>query len=315
VGTATVQPQVVGALIQGAAAIIAAVAVVGLGWRVGQSVAAQWALYQKRRELDLDAAHELYELYGEFFAIWKLWNQYRTLGEHNRNEDQQTLPRVDENPPPRNPERLKLLKRVSNADDPRLKLLERVSNAEGRMEALFIKIASEKSLKHEEWCEFGKFRHAFQRLRNRIQYNESLGWHSSEDSEYLTFKRLACFVATKFTADVPVNIDKAYNSSPDKAYEALHDITHNRHEAKLEEESTRLSFLRALSELTSSRTAMASEVAQRVGLDPERDPQDRALGERLAAELVEVGYASAEEGSSGSLSITPEGERAVRWWR
>jgi hypothetical protein len=82
-------------------------------------------------------------------------------------------------------------------------------------------------------------------------------------------------------------------------------------------EELRESFLRALSELTSSGTgaggkqAMVSEVAQRAGLDPEGDPQDRALGERLAAELVEAGYASAEAGSSGFLVITPEGEQAV----
>ena len=78
--------------------------------------------------------------------------------------------------------------------------------------------------------------------------------------------------------------------------------------------------LRALSELTSGGTdgaggagkqSMVSEVAQRAGLDPEGDPQDRALGERLAAELVEAGYASAEAGSSGFLVITPEGEQAV----
>jgi hypothetical protein len=84
-------------------------------------------------------------------------------------------------------------------------------------------------------------------------------------------------------------------------------------------EELRESFLRALSELTSGGTAdaggvkqaMVSEVAQRAGLDPEGDPQDRALGERLAAELVEAGYASAEAGSRGFLIITPEGERAV----
>ena len=72
-------------------------------------------------------------------------------------------------------------------------------------------------------------------------------------------------------------------------------------------EELRESFLRALSELTSSGTsaggkqAMVSEVAQKAGLDPEGDPQERALGERLAAELVEAGYASAEAGSSGFL--------------
>ena len=85
-------------------------------------------------------------------------------------------------------------------------------------------------------------------------------------------------------------------------------------------EELRKNFLRALSELTSGGTAgaggadkqaMVSDVAQRAGLDPEGDPKERALAERLAAELVEAGYASAEEGSSGFLVITPEGERAV----
>jgi hypothetical protein len=36
------------------------------------------------------------------------------------------------------------------------------------------------------------------------------------------------------------------------------------------------------------------------------------VSERLAAELVDVGYASAEAGSSGFLVITPEGEQALR---
>ena len=57
---------------------------------------------------------------------------------------------------------------------------------------------------------------------------------------------------------------------------------------------------------------MVSEVATRAGLDPEGDPEERALSERLAAELVEAGYASAEVGSRGLLTITPEGEQAVK---
>ena len=75
-------------------------------------------------------------------------------------------------------------------------------------------------------------------------------------------------------------------------------------------------FLRALSESSGGTTgegkpAMISDVARGAGLDPEGNPDDKALTERLAAELVEVGYASAEAGSSGFLAITPEGERAV----
>jgi hypothetical protein len=52
--------------------------------------------------------------------------------------------------------------------------------------------------------------------------------------------------------------------------------------------------------------------AEGAGLDPEGNPDDRALSERLAAELVDVGYASAEAGSSGFLVITTEGEQALK---
>ena len=81
-------------------------------------------------------------------------------------------------------------------------------------------------------------------------------------------------------------------------------------------EALRERFLEALSELSGGggegKPAMVSDVAKRAGLDPEGNPDDRALSERLAAELVEVGHASAEAGSGGFLAITPEGERVIR---
>jgi hypothetical protein len=80
-------------------------------------------------------------------------------------------------------------------------------------------------------------------------------------------------------------------------------------------EELREKFLRTLSDLGGAeegRPAMVSEVAEGAGLDPEGNPDDSALSERLAAELVDVGYASAEAGSSGFLVITPEGEQALR---
>ena len=77
-------------------------------------------------------------------------------------------------------------------------------------------------------------------------------------------------------------------------------------------EKLRESFLQALSELRGGpgkgKQAMISEVAQGAGLDPEGDPEDRALSERLAGELVATGYASSEAASPGFLAITPEGE-------
>ena len=80
-------------------------------------------------------------------------------------------------------------------------------------------------------------------------------------------------------------------------------------------EELRERFLRELSDqggAEEGRQVMVSEVAEGAGLDPEGNPDDRALSERLAAELVDVGYASAEAGSSGFLAITPEGEQALK---
>ena len=81
-------------------------------------------------------------------------------------------------------------------------------------------------------------------------------------------------------------------------------------------EELRERFLRALSDLgggaAGGRPAMIRKGAEGEGLGPEGDPDDRALSERLGAELVDVGYASAEAGSSGFLVITPEGEQALR---
>ena len=47
---------------------------IALGWFVGQRLNVRWNLRQKQRELDLTTAHDFHMLYGEFFAIWKLWN-------------------------------------------------------------------------------------------------------------------------------------------------------------------------------------------------------------------------------------------------
>ena len=77
-------------------------------------------------------------------------------------------------------------------------------------------------------------------------------------------------------------------------------------------EQLREGFLRALSDLSGGpgegKQVMVSEVATKAGLDPEGDPEDRALSERLVGELVATGLASSESASPGFLAITPEGE-------
>ena len=80
-------------------------------------------------------------------------------------------------------------------------------------------------------------------------------------------------------------------------------------------EQLRERFLQALSDLSGGaeggNPALVAEVAKGAGLDPEGDPDDRALSERLAEELVTVGHASAEAQSPGFLVITSEGDQAI----
>jgi hypothetical protein len=47
-----------------------------LTWFVTTRVTTTWNLRQKQRELALSSADQFYALYGEFFAIWKLWEQH-----------------------------------------------------------------------------------------------------------------------------------------------------------------------------------------------------------------------------------------------
>ena len=46
----------------------------GLGWVIGKQLTVLWSRRQKQNEQDLDAARDFHALYGEFFALWKLWN-------------------------------------------------------------------------------------------------------------------------------------------------------------------------------------------------------------------------------------------------
>ena len=58
--------------------VLAGVLVTGL---VGSRFGYWWNLQLKRREADLASMKTFHELYGEFFAVWKLWNYFaRDIG-------------------------------------------------------------------------------------------------------------------------------------------------------------------------------------------------------------------------------------------
>ena len=56
-----------------------------LGWLVGQRLTYRWNIRQKRREAQLSTTQQFYSAYGEFFAVWKLWN--RLGGDDSARED------------------------------------------------------------------------------------------------------------------------------------------------------------------------------------------------------------------------------------
>jgi hypothetical protein len=168
----------------------------GLGWIVGQRLTNYWSLRQKHHEINLSAAQDFHRLYGEFFALWKLWNYYiRDIGAPN-------LPGAS-----------------------RWELLKRACDAESLVERVFVKLAAERKLSENDRDHLGKFRQGYQSLREAISDNKPLGWDSSAHPEYVSFKRLA--------VEVAILIQSRARPSPESRADrirSLLEITSNRHE-------------------------------------------------------------------------------------
>jgi hypothetical protein len=98
--------------------VIVAVVTLGLGWFIGHRLTVYWAIRQKQRELELSALNDFYNLYGEFFAIWKLWAYCNAPD-----------------------------KSIKLPDTTRWSLMERACIAEGKLEAIFVKLSSERTLR------------------------------------------------------------------------------------------------------------------------------------------------------------------------
>jgi hypothetical protein len=150
-----------------------AVVTIALGWVLGQRLTVYWNLRQKQREYDMAAAREFQRLYGEFFAVWKLWNYH--------------------------------LKSPAGAGDPRSELLSRACTAEGSVESLFVRLASSRALTEEQARTLGRFRQGYQLLRQAIRDNRPLAWRSSAHPEYVAFKTLATEVALIIASELPLS--------------------------------------------------------------------------------------------------------------
>jgi hypothetical protein len=162
-------------LIKGLISGMSGVVLLALTWLVGQRLSYQWSVRQKRRELQLASLQQFYAAYGEFFAVWKLWNRL----------DGQDAMRAER----------------------RWELLKRSAAAEATIEGTSVKLSVELELKTADISCLGRFRQAFQQLRESIRDDVHLPWPDSTCPEYLTFKALSVSVAALLTgkwSDSPV---------------------------------------------------------------------------------------------------------------
>ena len=140
----------------------------GLGWFVGQRIIAYWDMRKKRQELDIASATQFHQLYGEFKEVSRLWRVFSFTGDRS--------------------------KKLALPEDMPLELLRRATAAEGNVEAIIVKLATERVLKEEDIKTLGLFRQAYQKLREAIRNGEPLEWIYGTP-EYTLYNDLASKVA------------------------------------------------------------------------------------------------------------------------
>lgn len=136
-----------------------------LAWVIGQRISTAWNIRQKQKENNLENAREFHRLYGEFIAIWRLWNYFIS------NES------------------------ISANSARRWDLYDRACTAEGKMEALLVRLACERALSSEDIDVLGRFRQVYQVLRDTMRKSVRLDWSYSEHPDYVEFKTLSPKVA------------------------------------------------------------------------------------------------------------------------
>lgn len=142
------------------------------GWLIGQRVSDRWERRKRQRELDLAALAGLHTSYGEFYAVWKDWNA------HVRAQGAQAPPTT------------------------RWELLARATTAEGSIEALLVKVVTERKLTPEQVDALGALRQSYRGLRFAIAGGRELAWHYSAHPDYTAFKGLQTLIAGLLT-DAP----------------------------------------------------------------------------------------------------------------
>jgi hypothetical protein len=141
--------------------IVAAVITTVFGGVIILILSSAWARSQKRKEFDLATLEQFQRLYGEFFALYHLWDDLK--------QD-------------------KFVKSEKTSEDFVNDIIQRAYRIEGNMEAVLTRIAAEKRLSIEEVDSLGKFRQAFQRVRKYVTKDIPFKWDSDFHPEYASLK-------------------------------------------------------------------------------------------------------------------------------
>lgn len=144
------------------------------GWFLGQKIVASWDIRKKRQELDIGAAVQFQQLYGELKEVGRLWRESR------KSEASE----------------------IGLPEGLRWSLLARGANAESKYEAVVMKLASERELAPDQLAALGLFRQACQQLRQSIRKNEEVSW-TDFGPEYFLFNDLAAEVTCLISMSRP----------------------------------------------------------------------------------------------------------------
>ena len=153
---------------------------IGFGWFVGQRIISYWDIKKKRQELDIAIAREFHKLYGEFKELSRLWRAFTFTGKRTQ---QFVFP-----------------------DTTRVDLLKRATASEGSVEAIVVKLATERDLTDDDIKTLGAFRQVYQQLRKAIRDGAPLE-STYGTASYTLFNDLAskmtCIISSNKTKMCP----------------------------------------------------------------------------------------------------------------
>ena len=148
----------------------------------GNKLSAKWSLKQKRKELHYKASEELFQIYGEFFALWKKWNFY--------------------------------FKHRNAIKDEEIEIFHKEAcEIEGKAESLILRVCSQFELDEQMIKDLGLLRQAFQSFREHIRDDCEILWKDSNHPQYLEFKKLVIKLGTFISNHDLENINPSQNSN------------------------------------------------------------------------------------------------------